>query len=126
MLFRRNLAKASNSTHVIVAGTFGVCTLPDYYRAQQALVLFQPKSLLVPLFIWKMDYDLESHTGIVFIAMNDPYRPITKSVYICDVVPCPGTLLRRFKTRSLHYCCTKDGFEKAFGRFDQSLFKPTL
>lgn len=125
-LFRRNLAKAENGTHVILTGTYGVCTLPDSFKAQQPLILFQPKSLLVPQFIWKMDYNLETQSGIVFLAMNDLYKPISNSLYICDAVPCPGKLVRRFKMRSFHYCCTKEGFEKAFGRFENHILQGTL
>lgn len=40
--------------NVIIAGTIGVCTLPDIDNIERPLYLYYPDRIPVPLFIWKM------------------------------------------------------------------------
>jgi len=87
---RSKLSKNNGtSNHVIViTGTYGACTLADVDDVQQPLYLDLPNKIPVPLLYWKLYYDVDTKDGIVYIGLNNPYKKIDDSVYICPNV-CP-------------------------------------
>lgn len=121
-LFKRNMA-AGKSKHLIVTGTHLTCMLPDRFEIQRPLYLALPKSIVVPLFLWKLDYDVDNKIGVVFVGMNNPYKKVDQSMYICNVVDCPGTLVRQSKIVMLFYCCDLESFQKSYGVIDPVIYE---
>lgn len=121
-LFRKTLSRSTDK-HMIMTGTFGQSELPDMDLKQHKLFLSLPDKMSVPLFIWKLDWNVNTEVGVVYIGMNNPYKTIDKSVYICNFIPCPGRLTRKSYSKELLYCCTKDSFEETFGRIDPVVYK---
>lgn len=119
-LTRRKI-EGSNSKHLIVTGTYGSCTLPDIDDVEQPLFLDLPDSIPVPLFYWKLYYDLDLKNGTVYIGLNNPYKEIDDSVYICPNV-CPDGF-DNDANEGLIYCCTKESFEKVYGPLDPIVFQ---
>ncbi|XP_060870689.1 uncharacterized protein LOC132945082 [Metopolophium dirhodum] len=143
--------KNGTSTQVIVTGTYDTCTLADVDDVQQPLYLDLPGAIRVPLFYWKLHYDVDAADGIVYIGLNNPYKEIDDSVYICPNI-CPdgyhgrgyqGRDHRNNKTETepgrgdrndpepdandgLIYCCTKKSFEEAYGELDPIVYKQLM
>lgn len=109
------------SKHLIVTGTYGSCTLPDVDDVQRPLFLDFPDSIPVPLYFWKLHYDLDLDNGTVYIGLNNPYKEIDDSVYICPDV-CPGEF-DNDDNDGLIYCCTKESFENAYGSLDPIVYR---
>lgn len=127
------------SRHVIITGTYDVCTLADVDGVQQPLYLDLPDSIPVPLFYWKLYYDVDAEDGIVYIGLNNPYKTIDDSVYICPNI-CPDGYHGRGYLDSgrmnddpepdanngLIYCCTKESFENVYGKLDPIVYRPLM
>ncbi|XP_025194442.1 uncharacterized protein LOC112594053 [Melanaphis sacchari] len=129
----------SSSRHVIVTGTYGVCTLADVDNVQQPLYLDLPNSIPVPLLYWKLHYNVDSADGIVYIGLNNPYKKIDDSVFICPNTCPDGHHNRGYLDNGrpnsepepdandgLIYCCTKESFEKAYGELDPIVYRPLM
>lgn len=114
---------AGKSKHLIVTGTYLTCLLPDRFDIQRPLFLSLPKSVAVPYYLWKLDYDLDAKSGVVFVGMNNPYKLVDDSMYICNVVTCPGTLVQQSKIILLFYCCDLESFEKAYGKINPIIYQ---
>lgn len=118
-----NLAQSKNK-HVIVTGTYGTCTLQDESEIERPLHLAVNQRMTVPLYIWKLSYDLSLKNGIVYIGMNHPYKKVDRNNTICDVILCPGGMLdRRAIDRQLLFCCTKESFEITYGKIDHTVYR---
>lgn len=138
-----------SSKHVIVTGTYDVCTLADVDDVQQPLYLDLPGSIPVPLFYWKLYYDVDAEDGIVYIGLNNPYKEIDDSVYICPNICPAGYHSRGYQGRGprnnpdesgqqndqndsadandgLIYCCTKDSFEQVYGKLDSIVYRQLM
>jgi len=144
---RSKLSKENGtSTHVIVTGTYDTCTLADVDNVQQPLYLDLPGAIRVPLFYWKLYYDVDAADGIVYIGLNNPYKEIDDSVYICPNICPDGYHGRGYQGRDhqndktetgpddgndpepdandgLIYCCTKKSFEEVYGELDPIVYK---
>jgi len=140
---RSKLSKNNGtSTHVIVTGTYDTCTLADVDDVQQPLYLDLPGSIRVPLFYWKLYYDVDAADGIVYIGLNNPYKEIDDSVYICPNICPDGYHGRGYQGRDprsnkaetgpdpepdandgLIYCCTKKSFEEVYGKLDPIVYR---
>ncbi|XP_060840359.1 uncharacterized protein LOC132921380 [Rhopalosiphum padi] len=127
------------SRHVIVTGTYDVCTLADVDDVQQPLHLDLPDSIPVPLFYWKLYYDVDAADGIVYIGLNNPYKKIDDSVYLCPNICPDGYHGRGYQdnghanddpepdaNNGLIYCCTKESFEKVYGELDPIVYRPLM
>lgn len=112
-----------NSKHVIITGTYGVCTLPDVTGVERPLFLSLPNSISVPLYLWKIDYDLDKKNGVVFIGMNNPFKKVDNITYLCETITCPGSMIQQSKIVLLFYCCTLESFEKTYGKLDPIVYK---
>lgn len=106
--------------------------MPDVNGVQQPLYLDLPESIPVPLFYWKLYYDLDEDDGVVYIGLNNPYKDIDEDVYICPNI-CPGGFKTNAKkphankdepdaNNGLVYCCTKKDFEQVYGQLDPIVF----
>lgn len=138
--------KLSNGTarHLIITGSYGSCTLPDENGEEQALFLDPPDNIPVPMFYWKMFYDLDQADGIVYIGLNNPYREIDESVYLCPNICPEGFEKDDYESgdddddnedksddddneadanQGLIYCCTKKSFEEFYGQLDPVVFQ---
>lgn len=123
-LVRRNLQRSTCNNRLFVTGTLGKSEVYDLNVQKHPIHLAPPRSLTVPLYIWKLEYDINKKRGVVWIGMNNPYRQIDKTVYICDVIACPGSLRRSsFFSKELVYCCEFRSFQRAFGELDPFTFK---
>lgn len=141
---RSKLGKEQSDTsrHVIVTGSYGTCTLADKDGVQQPLYLDLPKSIPVPLLYWKLYYDVDKADGIVYIGLNNPYKEIDDSVYICPNV-CPDgyrndrgqqdndtdgyrNAAEPDANDGLIYCCTKESFEAAYGQLDPIVYRQLM
>lgn len=148
---RSKLSKENGTRHVIVTGTYEVCTLPDVDDIQQPLYLDLPRSIPVPLLYWKLYYDVDTEDGIVYIGLNNPYKEIDDSVYICPNTCPDGYHGRGYQGRDpqnhpsetepdrghrndpepdandgLIYCCTKESFEDAYGKLDPIVYRQLM
>lgn len=121
----------ATARHLIVTGTYGSCTLPDVDGVQQPLFLDLPDGIPVPLFYWKLYYDLDKQDGLVYVGLNNPYKEIDDSVYVCPNV-CPDGYDKHDGSdgdeqedanQGLIYCCTKESFEKVYGQLDPIVFQ---
>lgn len=118
----------STGKRLIVTGTYGSCTLPDVDGVQQPLFLDPPANMPVPLFYWKLYYDVDTADGMVYIGLNNPYKKIDDSVYICPNL-CPDGYRKTDATgvndenNGLVYCCTKEAFEEVYGQLDPIVFR---
>lgn len=122
-IIKINLAQSRNK-HVIVTGTYGTCKLYDEEEIERPLYLAVNYHITVPLYVWKLSYDLELKNGVVYIGMNNPYRRVDRNNTICDVILCPGGMLeRRSIDKQLLFCCTKDSFEDTYGRIDVTVYR---
>ncbi|XP_050420523.1 uncharacterized protein LOC126833309 [Adelges cooleyi] len=116
--------KLSNdsSRYVIVTGTYGVCTLEDVDGEQQPIHLDPPYRLPVPLYYWKLVYNVDDDDGTVYLGLNNPFMNITDDVYICPNT-CPDGYEGNDANDGLVYCCSKEEFEKVYGELDKTLFE---
>lgn len=122
--FRRSLTKI-RGRHLIVVGTFFAKSRLGLYDSRDKIVRFSPNNIGVPEYFWKMDYNVDTKYGVVYIGVNKPRTRVNDgNVYICDTIPCPGRGLSRLDERTeLFYCCSKESFEKVYGDFDSDVYK---
>lgn len=108
--------------HLVVTGTYGTSTLTDVNGIQKTWFLDEVNSISVPLFFWKLLYNMDDKNGLVYIALNNPFMKIVHDTYICKNV-CPGAFseIPGFKKKFVH-CCTIESFEKAYGKLDSIIF----
>lgn len=130
--FRERLSEEPLARHIIITGTYGSCSLPNNESVQQPLYLsYNPPGVNVPQYIWKMDFNLETNEGLVFIGLNNPYIKVERNSYICKTIPCPLKFkfkLRRFGSvfKGLVYCCTASSFQETYGILDPLKWKKNL
>lgn len=130
---------SGKSRHIIITGTYDVCTLADVDDVQQPLYLDLPGSITVPLFYWKLYYDVDTADGIVYIGLNNPYKTIDDSVFICPNICPDGYHGRGYLDKGsenddpepdanngLIYCCTKESFENVYGKLDPIVYRPLM
>jgi len=121
---RSGIVNNTDGRHVIVTGSYGSCTLADRDGVQRPLFLDLPHSIPVPLFYWKMYYDINTDFGIVYIGLNNPYKRIDGSVYICpNICSDSDGNGRPDANRGLVYCCTKKSFEDVYGKLDPVIYR---
>lgn len=122
-IIKINLSRSRNK-HVIVTGTYGTCTLPDDEEIERPLYLAENQHLTIPLYFWKLSYDLKRQIGIVYIGMNNPYKKVDRNDTICEPIMCPGGMLdKRSIDKQLLFCCTKDSFELTYGKIDLTVYR---
>lgn len=115
-----------NRDHIIVTGTYKVVTLKDVNGTDREFHLRMPSRLSVPKYFWKMYYDVEMKSGTVFIGLNNPYSKVDPNAFFCETIKCPGQVLRKSSNKSAIFCCTKDSFEKVYGKLDPMVFERTV
>lgn len=107
---------------MIITGTYLTSKLVDSSGTQHEFTLFPPRSMALPQYLWKLDYDLDSKTGIVYVALCNPYTPIDKIEHICETIPCPGFEQLSAETRKVVYCCSKEAFDYTYQGFDRLVY----
>lgn len=64
----------------IITGTYGVMTMEDFNGNQQEIYLYEDdkmeKHLPIPRYFYKILYDRQKSSGIVFISINNPFLTI--------------------------------------------------
>lgn len=122
-LFLRNLHKASGK-HLIAAGAVNATYFfPSKTIVQKPFVLQCPESIPVPLFIWRLVYDVQKKKGIVYMGLNNPFKRETPVKRFCEEIPCPGKFARKNTRVATIYCCSKESFEKSYGPLDPVMFQ---
>lgn len=124
--YREALGK-DKDIHLVVTGTYGSCMLPDVNDIEQSLFLDPPKNIPVPLFYWKIMYDLFENKGIVFLGMNNPYKEVDQSMFICENECVGGYKSKLNNSRNENdsniFCCSIESFEKVYGKLDPIIFE---
>lgn len=91
----RNYAARYQLDLLIIAGTFGVATLPHEINGipTELYLSVTPnkKAIPVPKFYWKLAFDSKNQRGAVFIGMNNPYE--SKKDVVCKDVSSSMTWL---------------------------------
>lgn len=121
-LFELNMAN-SNSTHLIISGWFMTSKFEDLTGKRHRFYLYPPTRMAVPQFRWKMNYDVIAKTGIIYVAMCNPYTPLDRIIVICEPIPCPNFNKLRAKTKKMVYCCDKKTFDQTY-YFDPVTLEP--
>lgn len=121
--FRYDMANGQNR-QVVVSGTYQVLTLRDLDYVSHPLYFAPSGRMPVPMFVWKMDYNLDTKSGLVYVGLNNPYSWFNITMKICEPVPCRQSLVVRRKYHpAMLYCCTKESFEKTYGELDPIVFE---
>lgn len=81
----RRAAHSLGSDLKVITGIWGTLALPDTSGRRIKMYLDQEKKQMpLPRFIWKMVYSPEHKSGIVFVAINDPFiTDVKKKDFIC-------------------------------------------
>lgn len=120
-VFRRYMSE-SESHHVVVSGTYLTSTLPDENGTPQLFYLSLTNQMPVPQYFWKMNYDVNKNTGVVWVGLNNPTTRLNETRFLCEPIVCPAKMQRKTYHKKLMYCCSKEGFEEVYGRIDPVVF----
>nr|XP_022903770.1 uncharacterized protein LOC111416060 [Onthophagus taurus] len=116
----RRFASRNQRDLVIYTGTFGVLTLPHAQNGREIelyLDVSQKHKIPVPKLFWKIVYEPNSKSGVVFLGVNNPYM---KNENVEDYIICKDvcdeinwlTWERKNLTAGYSYCCGVEEFTK--------------
>lgn len=112
---RRSATKRSINIKVFT-GTHGVLTLPDVNNNDKKILLVSDKKLPVPKYMWKIAYHEDSHEGIAFVALNNPFaQKGNTDVELCkDICNHYGWGSNSWNdySKGFIYCCDVNEFQK--------------
>lgn len=114
----------ASGKHLIATGTANLTNLdPQKTDGDRDFALIWPETIPVPVFIWKLVYDVQNKNGTVFIGLNTPFKRSDPTKHVGEKIPCPGSFGRQLPGLETVYCCTKESFEKAYGPLDPVIFE---
>lgn len=116
------LIRKISKRYLVLTGTYGTFGLHDKQIKPRGVYLYLPNTLRVPKFIWKMVYNYDIRKGTVFIGLNTAFQTHIREKRICKASMCPGFPSRDEFDRAFVYCCSKESFERAYGRIDPYVY----